>query len=638
MLTPWGRARGLYNGPVPINAEGAYLFRHSVVRDAAYQLQLPSDRATLHALALEVLDGLFGRENLGSLVFELVEHARLALSHPGELGIQRCREISDLEEQLLVLAAQEAKQLNLHAQAVGYLERLLEKTTSAQRRVLAFTKLSDAFNKLGALPRSEESARSAVALARSEGLHQLLPGAMFTLGGALLAESRNDAATRVFDEALTLARTERDQNVEGAALGFLAVSAWRRGHIDLAESHFSNALAVLHAGNDRSLLARHLGNYGLMKAECGHHARALEIYSEALELQREVGNDWSAAVVLFNMSTSQDLVGLTRPAREGLRAARSLATRIGHVRLLGAIQGRAAAFAADDGEFNEALRCYAEAGQTAHDLHDPVTEWVLRSSYGSLLDALGFADEAERELRLSISMAMGAKTPLEVAGCKANLAGMLVAQGRFHEALVQVGEAAELARGPSQDERAAVVLGLHKASALLGLGNLAEAVSLLDDMERRHPPESEMGGLIPLSRARFALLLGRVEVCKACLAQVARDITAVRLISEPEALVRLRLAVSCGQHEHAKAAVIELENAKPSVAEWPKARHNQRIQTGRRLLAELERHGQGGLWWGHFPQELGSDLRKAILQQMQTKSPELISQCEPGLLAAMAEP
>ena len=39
-------------------AEHAYLFRHALLRDAAYQLQLPGDRAKLHGMALGILEGL----------------------------------------------------------------------------------------------------------------------------------------------------------------------------------------------------------------------------------------------------------------------------------------------------------------------------------------------------------------------------------------------------------------------------------------------------------------------------------------------------------------------------------------------------------------------------------------------------
>lgn len=43
-----------------VNAELAYVFRHALLRDAAYQLQLPGDRARLHALALTLIELLSG--------------------------------------------------------------------------------------------------------------------------------------------------------------------------------------------------------------------------------------------------------------------------------------------------------------------------------------------------------------------------------------------------------------------------------------------------------------------------------------------------------------------------------------------------------------------------------------------------
>ncbi|NUN49609.1 MAG: hypothetical protein HUU15_12345, partial [Candidatus Brocadiae bacterium] len=43
-----------------VTAESAYLFRHALLRDAGYQLQLPGGRARLHGLALEIIETLAG--------------------------------------------------------------------------------------------------------------------------------------------------------------------------------------------------------------------------------------------------------------------------------------------------------------------------------------------------------------------------------------------------------------------------------------------------------------------------------------------------------------------------------------------------------------------------------------------------
>lgn len=43
-----------------MNAEDAYLFRHALMRDAAYQMQMPGDRAKLHELAVYLIEAATG--------------------------------------------------------------------------------------------------------------------------------------------------------------------------------------------------------------------------------------------------------------------------------------------------------------------------------------------------------------------------------------------------------------------------------------------------------------------------------------------------------------------------------------------------------------------------------------------------
>lgn len=67
-------------------AETAYLFRHAVVRDAAYGLQPPSERAVLHGLALDILEALPGMSP-EPIALELARHARTA--HEGGVEPER---------------------------------------------------------------------------------------------------------------------------------------------------------------------------------------------------------------------------------------------------------------------------------------------------------------------------------------------------------------------------------------------------------------------------------------------------------------------------------------------------------------------------------------------------------------------
>ncbi|MCC6741709.1 MAG: hypothetical protein IT452_21905, partial [Planctomycetia bacterium] len=43
-----------------MNAETAYVFRHALLREAARQLQMPGDRARLHAVAFGIVEEMAG--------------------------------------------------------------------------------------------------------------------------------------------------------------------------------------------------------------------------------------------------------------------------------------------------------------------------------------------------------------------------------------------------------------------------------------------------------------------------------------------------------------------------------------------------------------------------------------------------
>ncbi|MBZ0135496.1 MAG: hypothetical protein K8I27_03855 [Planctomycetes bacterium] len=79
-----------------ISAETAYLFRHALLRDAAYEMQLPSDRAKLHELAFYLIEEAFGGRapepppldaaNPGKFTQHETDAVALELAHHAGLG------------------------------------------------------------------------------------------------------------------------------------------------------------------------------------------------------------------------------------------------------------------------------------------------------------------------------------------------------------------------------------------------------------------------------------------------------------------------------------------------------------------------------------------------------------------------
>ena len=84
-----------------VSGESLYLFRHALLREAAYELYPPSVRAKLHRLVVEIATFLFEDSQLSPLAAELADHARAAWQGTDDESLQRVVETS---ERLLALA------------------------------------------------------------------------------------------------------------------------------------------------------------------------------------------------------------------------------------------------------------------------------------------------------------------------------------------------------------------------------------------------------------------------------------------------------------------------------------------------------------------------------------------------------
>lgn len=124
-----------------LSAEAVYLFRHAVVRDAAYHLQPPSERAVLHALALDVITALPGlNEKLFAL--ELAQHAEIAQVHD--------KRFAALERKYLKLGGDHARFNYDYPNALRALTRLhgLLAADPAERAMVADS-LADLHERMG---------------------------------------------------------------------------------------------------------------------------------------------------------------------------------------------------------------------------------------------------------------------------------------------------------------------------------------------------------------------------------------------------------------------------------------------------------------------------------------------------------
>jgi tetratricopeptide (TPR) repeat protein len=241
-----------------MDAETAYIFRHAVLRDAAYDLQPPEERATLHGLAHDAIALLFeGREReLDAMAVELARHAGAAALHERECHwLQRAAKHASLgwrgaeaanlfmrvaahraadndeKSQALCGAGKALIDIGRLPEALSALERALNVATSDTGRLLALRPLSYAYRNVGRNEDALAAARRIEQIGRSSANPSEQALMLDAIATALMGMERNDEALPLAEQALQMAELGGEARFIGgisANLGLLLARVGRR--------------------------------------------------------------------------------------------------------------------------------------------------------------------------------------------------------------------------------------------------------------------------------------------------------------------------------------------------------------------------------------------------------------------------
>ncbi len=279
------------------SAEQAYLFRHTLLRDAAYQLQLPRQRAKLHALALEIVDETTESEaERDALSFELAEHARLAAQESE--GFERLsllgREADQLERAAKFSAAKER-----NADAMQALLRLSVHESLNEARRAHYKLLASA--PMALLGRTKDALvllKEILQWARQAGAIADENAALSTLGEMYTRKGDVDQAEQILTTLLGRAQVGQDKTLQATAQNLLGTLYANTGRLDEAEKLLDSCIVLAQAAGDAKSLCGILSNRAGVAMGKLQYAQARALYERSLESARAQGLRVKEGIVL----------------------------------------------------------------------------------------------------------------------------------------------------------------------------------------------------------------------------------------------------------------------------------------------------------------------------------------------------
>ena len=311
-------------------SELRYLFKHALLRDAAYRMQVHSRRQSLHEMAAEALESLYAddlRPHYGEIAYHaeqagLIDKARRYLILAGDsareayqnsLALDYCGRAlrmtpeEELESRFQILYARVKvyQRLGMRAEQqrdTDVMLELAEQLDDADKQGTALIEKAWLYWWTGDYANSLVASQEAKRLAEAAGLDELVAKANYAGSWVQLQWAKYDEARQLTEQALDSARKSGNRSLESSLLSNLGLIERAEGNYYAAWQRTEEALAIEQSLGDLAGLPSSLGNLGVNLITLGNYDAAKDVFEQALAIAREIGARTSIGSELINLS------------------------------------------------------------------------------------------------------------------------------------------------------------------------------------------------------------------------------------------------------------------------------------------------------------------------------------------------
>ncbi len=363
-----------------------YLFKHVLMRDAVYGLQLRSHLRQMHLSAAQAIEALYALD-LSSHYADLAYHYEQA----GQID-----------------------------QAIFYLGR-------AGRQLLdisAFREALRSFTRLLGLLSAESRERAEL---------------LIQMGKALMWLGNYEQARQQLESGLALAQQLGDGESSAAALDHLGLIAREQGDLTLAQAYLVKSLNMARQIDDRARIAHVLLSLGWVGIRLGAHSKALARLSASQALYRALGNQHGLSRVFNGLGMVALGQGEYEKARDFYLQSLTLSQQLGARRDEAVALGNLGEVARLQGDYAAALQYNWEALSILKEIGTKANIAAVVANLGHVALAQRDYASATSYYHEAIQIAADTATVPNILDGLAGLAGALVLRGQTDRGLELIG-------------------------------------------------------------------------------------------------------------------------------------------------------------------------------------------------------
>jgi class 3 adenylate cyclase/tetratricopeptide (TPR) repeat protein len=340
-------------------SELQYFFKHALLRDTAYRMQLRTRRQELHRLAVEALETLYADDldhHYNELAYHsekagLPEQARRYYGLAGDIarGAFQNNLAADLYSRAIALApaGDLPERFSLHAareavydllgkrdeqrQDLQILQSLADDLYDDEKRIDVLVKLADFHINLGSYQEAARYAQEAISMSLDTGLRNMALAAHRAVVSTSYRMGEIDAAFQHGGIALQLCREFADRSTEGKINNLYGMIVLDGQNLVGARDYFQKSLNCFLETGELRAQAMALNNLGMVTGFMGDYPTSQEYYEKSLAITQKIGFRSVEGYVVGNLGWVAGMLGDFTTARsyasQSIRIGREVGSR-----------------------------------------------------------------------------------------------------------------------------------------------------------------------------------------------------------------------------------------------------------------------------------------------------------------------
>lgn len=372
-----------------------YLFKHSLLREAVYSMQLKTQVKHLHRLIAEAIEKLYA-DNIHQHYFDLAFHYEQA-------------EAPEKTDYYLRRAADHARRNYQNNLALDYYTKLLGRIQEQTERVGVLQVRGQVLERLGRWESARSTYEEGLNLARQLNDKFLLGHANANYGKLLLLQGKYADARMHLEVAATFFEFIRNQDGMAKVYGSLGNLYFRQGQYEDAKAYLIQSIRLAKESPNITPDPQIVANLGLTYMNRGEYEEGIDWHHQGIEIVERTKDRLGMA----NLQTSLGILYFEKGDYDAALACYEkglqLSKELGDKQIMAIAIGSIGRIYERKGDYEQAMAHYMDDLEICEELGDKQGKAIVMGLIGDLFSVKGEFDKAIQyiEKGLKISRELG---------------------------------------------------------------------------------------------------------------------------------------------------------------------------------------------------------------------------------------